>query len=244
MQQLNLRGQTKTEQAIEFLREHEPPEGYMGCFSGGKDSEVIEHLAKLAGVKVEWYYSLMPDPPELIQFIRKHYSHVKILRPKFSYWEGVSKIYPPHFHGRWCCDKIKESPSRAIPLKHRILGIRAEESSGRAKQGWINQFTKKRINYHPIYDWLEWEVWEFIEHHNLPYCKLYDEGFSRLGCIVCPMRAKTKELELWKKRFPAHFKLFEKQAYKWWERIGFHRQSIRGYTKLFDEFLDNWYRGK
>ena len=50
--------------AIERLREHEPPEGYYGAFSGGKDSCVIKELAKMAGVRVDWHYSLTTvDPP-------------------------------------------------------------------------------------------------------------------------------------------------------------------------------------
>ena len=215
----------------------------MGCYSGGKDSEVLKHLVGLSGVKVEWYYSLMPDPPELIRHIRKHHPEVKILHPEFNFYHGVEKWFPPHRGARWCCSVIKEGPSKKVPLTHRLLGIRAEEGHKRRKQGWINQFTKKRINYHPIFDWREWEVWDYIEHHNLPYCKLYDEGFSRLGCIVCPMRS-YKELMVYKARWPKQFKAFERACRRWWDKKGFHRQSIRGYARLFDEFLDNWYRGK
>ena len=243
MQQLNLKGQTKTEYAIEFLQKHEPPEGYMGCFSGGKDSIVLKHISGLAGIKVDWYYSLMPDPPELIQFIRKYHRDIKILRPQLSFWAGVGKWFPPHRKYRWCCEHIKERPGAKVPLVHRILGIRAEESNARAKRGWINKRTKKRINYHPLFDWREWEIWEYIDYYQIPYCSLYDEGFSRLGCVVCPLRSYP-EMMLYKKRYPQYFKLFEKSAYKWWERIGFHRSRVRGYAQLFDEFLDNWYRGK
>ena len=39
----------------------------------------------------------------------------------------------------------------------------------------------------PIIDWTDKEVWDFIKLRNLPYCKLYDEGFTRLGCIGCPL---------------------------------------------------------
>lgn len=39
-------------------------------------------------------------------------------------------------------------------------------------------------------------MWEFIRKYNVPYCKLYDEGFKRLGCIGCPMSTNAaKELE-------------------------------------------------
>ena len=229
--------------SIRFIRENEPPEGYMGCYSGGKDSDITKHITDKAGVKVKWYYSLMPDPPELIQHIKSRNFPITILKPEYSFWHGIIKNFPPHMKARWCCRIIKELPSTKIPLTHRLLGIRAEESRNRAKQGWINQRTKKRINYHPIFNWTEWEIWDYIEENNLEYCSLYDEGFSRLGCIVCPMRSK-REQEFYFKRYPQYKKLFEKVVGKWWDKKGFARQRLRGYAYFLDEFLDNWYKGK
>lgn len=214
----------------------------MLCYSGGKDSETLWDITIKAGVKFTPYYSLMPDPPELIQHIKKCHPNINIIRPQHTFWKLVETRFPPVRNARWCCDEIKETPSKKIPLTHRLLGIRAEESRNRAKQGWINKFTKKRINYHPLYDWLEWEIWEYIERCGLPYCSLYDEGFRRLGCVVCPLRSHP-EMMKYKKRWPQYFKLFEKQAYKWWERKGYHKNRVRGYAQLFDEFLDNWYHG-
>jgi len=243
MQQLNFNNKTKIEISIAFMQEHEPPEGYLLGYSGGKDSGVLRNIAIEAGVKFKTYYSLMPDPPELIKFIKTRPFEINIIRPEFTFWHGVETWFPPHRNGRWCCDYIKEKPSTKIPLTHRLLGIRAEEGPNRAKQGWINQRTKKRINYHPLFDWKEWEIWEYIEEYNLPYCSLYDEGFSRLGCVVCPLRG-YKQMMQYKARWPQYYRLFEKSAYKWWERTGHHRQRVRGYAQLFDEFLDSWYRGK
>ena len=57
MKQLNLQGKTKEEEAIEFIRMHEPPEGYFLGFSGGKDSVVLYDLTQKAEVKFEAYYS-------------------------------------------------------------------------------------------------------------------------------------------------------------------------------------------
>ena len=243
MQQINFNKKTKTDLAIEFIREYEPPEGYFLAYSGGKDSNVLHHLATDAGVKFKTYYSLMPDPPELIKFIKSRPFEINIIRPEFSFWNGVETWFPPHRNGRWCCHYIKEKPSTKIPLTHRLLGIRAEESNNRKKQAWINQHTKNRINYHPLFDWKEWEIWEYIKANNLPYCSLYDEGFSRLGCVVCPLRG-YKEMLLYHKRWPQYFKLFEKAVGRWWDKKGFHRQRIRGYSYFLDEFLNNWYRGK
>jgi len=111
LQQLDYDFKSKENHAIEFLQKHEPPEGYMGCFSGGKDSVVIYKLAELASVKVEWYYSLMHDPPELIQFV-KQFKNVKIIRPEFSFWSGIVNMFPPHRKARWRCTHIKEKPGK------------------------------------------------------------------------------------------------------------------------------------
>jgi phosphoadenosine phosphosulfate reductase len=39
----------------------------------------------------------------------------------------------------------------------------------------------------PIIDWEDSEVWEYIREEKIKYCPLYDEGYTRLGCIGCPM---------------------------------------------------------
>lgn len=66
------------------------------------------------------------------------------------------------------------------------------------------KMTKTVLN--PIIDWTDAEVWEFIKAYDIPYCKLYDEGFKRIGCIGCPMGNNGKELE----RFPEFKKLYLK----------------------------------
>ena len=79
-----------------------------------------------------------------------------------------------------------------------ILGIRRDESQGRADREMLSYFNKVALNI--IIDWNEGDVWEFINHHNTPYCSLYDEGWTRLGCIGCPMKPaheKRRELDRW-----------------------------------------------
>ena len=67
----------KVAEAIQLLREHEPPEGYYLCFSGGKDSVVIYDLAVKAGVKFDAHHNVTTvEPPELMKFIRDHYPNV------------------------------------------------------------------------------------------------------------------------------------------------------------------------
>lgn len=65
----------------------------------------------------------------------------------------------------------------------------------------------------PIVDWDDDDVWEFIHKYNIPYCKLYDEGYKRLGCIGCPMSStnhRLSEFERYPKFKRQYLKAFEK----------------------------------
>lgn len=76
---------------------------------------------------------------------------------------------------------------------------------------WCYQRNKTVIN--SIIDWTDDEVWEFIKEFNVPYCKLYDQGHKRLGCIACPMSGggrMKKELERYPKYKNAYQRAFDK----------------------------------
>ena len=76
-------------------------------------------------------------------------------------------------------------------------------------------YLQAKTTVNPIIDWTTDEVWEFIREYDVPYCKLYDEGHSRLGCIGCPMggaRQMAEEFERWPKYKELYFKAFEKMV--------------------------------
>ena len=180
-QQMNMQPlQWMVDESIAFILEHEPPEGYLLADSFGKDSTVLLELTKMAGVKYVHTHNFTGiDPPELTKFGMKHHSEARIIRPKMTMWEGIHKWFPPSFSSRWCCVVLKEFRVPGLPLNI-LAGIRAEESPRRKARGPISIVGRKTITK-PIFSWLEWHVWEFIESMNLPYCELYDEGFNRLG---------------------------------------------------------------
>ena len=72
--------------------------------------------------------------------------------------------------------------------------------------------TRKTL-VNPIVDWTDDDVWDFIHEYHLPYCKLYDEGFKRLGCIGCPLSGKKnmiKDFERWPKYKELYIKAFQR----------------------------------
>lgn len=208
-------------ESIDFLRTHEPPEGYFVGFSGGKDSITTLELCRLAGVKHQAFYSCTRiDPPEVVRFIKREYPAVTWLFPQKSFWQSIVDSVPPLITNRWCCDSLKKLPSKNVPLKMRVMGIRAEESTRRASRPRIDTFFKQ-TTHKPIFLWPEWAVWEFIEACSLKYPSLYDEGFSRIGCVVCPYllgpnAAKIARRTQSMNRWPGMWKTFEHAVKRWW----------------------------
>ncbi len=196
-----LHGMTKDELSIELVRAYEPPDGYIVAYSGGKESEATIDIVVRAGAKYEAEYYVSPiDPPELMQHIRDKHPEVKWVYNARNFWGTVTKRGLPRRRGRWCCEVIKESGGIGRVV---ITGSRSGESSGRSKQkcfqdGFKNQ---DKMILRPINNWTTAEVWEYIKKRNLPYCKLYDEGFERLGCVMCPLAThKNRMYEM--RRFP------------------------------------------
>lgn len=214
----------KVDIAVQRLKEFEPQAGYLLAFSGGKDSQVVYHLAKMAGVKFRAEAAPTPDPPELIRFRRKYYPGVIerkcntfnnrqakgrfIGRPKTIFNLIASRKTPPTRLLRYCCDELKENVGNVGDTV--LLGVRWAESKGRSKRSMVS-FWKGKVCISPIIDWTDEDVWEFLKTNNIPYCELYDQGFTRLGCVGCPLSSnQEKEFEMYPKYKENYVRAFDR----------------------------------
>lgn len=237
----------------------DPENGFYLAFSGGKDSQALYHIALMAGVKFKAHMNLTSiDPPEVIRFVKKQYPDVELIKPKMSIYDmALKKHILPTMRLRWCCAEFKEMSGAG---KVTLIGIRKEESARRSKREEVStnikgkrteetfdQWSehqekmvtcvggKDKILVSPIIHWTEQDVWEFLNDVvKVPHCKLYDEGYTRIGCILCPMsnrKSKLRDIE----RFP-HAKR------RWIQTI--EKLKNAGYiNKNFDdaEFAFEWW---
>lgn len=204
----------KVKIVIMRLQEFEPPEGYYLAFSGGKDSVVIYDLAVKARVKFDAHYNITTvDPPELVKFIKQEYPDVQRHRPEKTMWQLiVEHRSPPIRIQRYCCKYLKEPGGAGRRV---ITGVRWAESNKRRNRRMVENCMKDgtKTFLHPIIDWTDEDVWQYIRQYNIPYCSLYDEGFKRLGCVMCPMgntNGMLKEAKRWPRIYAQYLRTFGK----------------------------------
>lgn len=237
---------TMVAESVAYLRAHEPEEGYFVGFSGGKDSIVTHALCEMAGVKFTAFYSCTRiDPPEVVRFIRREYPGVQFLMPEMTFWDGVRKWAPPLRMQRWCCTALKKKPAQAVPLKKRVMGIRAEESVRRAARQRMETFGGQ-THVKAIFSWKEFHIWEFIDTHGLAYPSLYDEGFHRIGCVICPFALGTnpgavKQRRMSQKRWPGMWRAFRASCEDYFNG-GYQERKKVEYTN-FDAYYAAYLRG-
>lgn len=221
------------EHSIDMLRDAEDfalsfcDKGFYLAFSGGKDSQCLYHVAKLAGVKFEAHMNMTSiDPAEVVKFVKHQYPDVIRHAPEMSFWNLIKKkkILPSVF-SRYCCETLKEGGGAGTVT---LTGIRAEESVKRSKRQEVemrkrgisipfDQFEghkekmvtcvkgKDKVIMSPILHWTVGQVWEFLNKMNIPHCSLYDKGKERIGCILCPM-SRIGEMRSYPTEYPHQVK--------------------------------------
>lgn len=177
------------------------------CYSGGKDSDVILHLAKMAGIKYNAIYrNTTIDPSGTIAHAKENGAIV--VKPKINFFNMVKKHGLPSRFARFCCSTLKEYKIGDVAL----YGIRRDESTKRSERYKEPNFCrvyKKDVKTHvwlPILEWTKDDVEEFVNSEKVKCHELYydyDGSFHaerRLGCYGCPLQSQKKRIEEFKKK--------------------------------------------
>lgn len=179
---MNKAFEKKLNHSIELLRKaerialkYDRDDGFYLAFSGGKDSQALYHVAKMAGVKFKAHMSLTSvDPPEVIRFVKNVYPDVVLHKPKMSiYQRAVERGILPTMRVRWCCADFKESAGAG---KVTLIGIRKEESARRAKRHEVEVSDRKFGGN--LEEFEAWSKTQIEKQQNKSKRKINEDEFS------------------------------------------------------------------
>lgn len=199
--------------ASKIAKEHGQDEIALG-YSGGKDSDVILELTKMANVPYNAVHLVTTiDPAGTIKHAKEQGAEIN--KPPMTFKEIIAKKGFPSRQARFCCAILKE---RKV-ADYILLGIRADESNKRKtrykepEQCRVYNKNNKCRQYFPILDWAKEDVLEFIKERNIKLHPLYyredgslDVG-KRLGCVGCPLAYRTHRIAEFK-QYPNMVKLY------------------------------------
>lgn len=231
----------KIDSAIKLLR-NIPQDGPIEVsYSGGKDSDIILELAKMAGIPFEAIYkNTTIDPPGTIKHCKDN--GVTIIQPKQTFFQLIERKGPPNRFARFCCEVLKEYKVH----DRAIQGIRRDESTARSKRYKEPEMCrayphgeKARI-YLPILEWTLEDAARFIEERGIKLAPAYydSEGTChyerRLGCIGCPLAAEWKRREQFK-QYPKMLRLWIKNTQTFMDN---HPDCsvVRHYPNVYNKF--------
>ncbi len=168
-------------------------------FSGGKDSLATLLLAIEAGH--EFPMMFLNTGIEFDETVK----HVYDVASRYgldlfeehagdAFWRGIKLFGPPSRDYRWCCKTCKLGPAVRLIKKHfdgrviSLIGQRRYESEARARHGsiWQNPWVRGQIAVSPIQNWTALHIWLYLFIKKAKWNKLYEEGFYRIGCWLCP----------------------------------------------------------
>lgn len=105
----------------------------------------------------------------------------------------------------------------------------------------------------PIYEWTDTDIWDYIRAEGIKVNELYAKGYSRVGCIGCPLagyKQMMKEFSDYPKYKQMYIQAFEKmiearkaknkenswkngeEVFNWW--VGEFKHNVDGQLNLFD----------
>ena len=170
------------------------------CSSFQAEGMVVLDMAQQLGLGLRVFTidtGRLPDETlELIDRVRDHYGiEVEVYHPdqdalsQLTTSFGVNAFYKSVSLRMRCCEIRKVDPldSVLLGLDAWITGIRRDHttSRGSAQRIEVDEGHGGIIKVNPLVDWTEDDVWEYVRRGGLPYNRLYDEGYTSIGCAPC-----------------------------------------------------------
>ncbi len=111
-----------------------------------------------------------------------------------------------------CCELRKVEPLRRALAGKRawITGQRREHAASRAALAESEFDLDNGLHkFNPLAAWSEADVWQYVRTHQVPYNRLYDQGYRSIGCAPCTRPVVAGE---------------DPRAGRWWWEIAEHKE--------------------
>lgn len=206
---------------VDFVKNHRE-HFYLISFSGGKDSLVIykvwcEALKKL-DFEPEWivnFANTSNDTADTYRYVKNIIPSERLntLNPEIGFYTWIKDIknyFLPSTRVRNCCSTYKEGQISKAYDNDRptvdVIGVRKFESTKRAKYEMVMDYDwckehfnntnlpKRWINFSPIIDMTDEEIWLLILKKEWEFNRMYRLGFHRIGCLICPYQQDYVDL--------------------------------------------------
>jgi phosphoadenosine phosphosulfate reductase len=135
------------------------------------------------------------DTLNLVGAIREHYGYdLQVLRPdaaavaEYVTSFGRDALYESADLRKRCCAIRKVAPL-GLALEGKRSWITGQRRSQAATRSGLpvqeSDTVHGLMKFNPLADWSEEEVWTYIRTHEVPYNRLYDQGYRSIGCAPC-----------------------------------------------------------
>lgn len=181
------------------------PRNVVCSYNGGKDACVIVHLLRAAHAN----------------FLRDEKKKEKLTKPRMIYFEHADEFPEVETLLHDTCKRfdlnmvsfekgigyvdglelLVETNHNSHPMAI-VLGTRTGDPNAGNQGVWApsSHFLPPFMRVNPVISWSYGHVWHFLRLYGLPYCSLYDQGYTSLGTtkdtVPCPALAKAANASL------------------------------------------------
>lgn len=216
------RGSKTSEILYYFLKEFKGKIAFASSL--GAEDQVLTHMIAAIDPETKIFTldtgRLFPETYDLIERTNSRYKiGMEVYFPaakkveKMVREKGINLFYESVENRKMCCHIRKIEPlHRALEgFEVWMTGLRREQSVTRNNVSLIeiDENNHGRVKINPLIDWLEKDIWDFINAHNVPFNKLHNQGFPSIGCQPCTRAIQPGE---------------DLRAGRWWWEMPEHKE--------------------
>jgi phosphoadenosine phosphosulfate reductase len=215
------------------------------AYSGGKDSDVLLHLAKSANIPFRAIYkNTTIDPPGTIAHAKAMGAEIRA--PTTTFANMIAEKGLPNRFRRFCCAELKE-----YKISDNVaMGVRKAESRKRNErykepiECRVFSKSERQQNFYPLLEWTDEDIKDYITENNIQCHPLYYTNgqfdvTKRLGCMCCPLQSRRKRIAEFASH-PQMVKLYIRSLEKF-----FQTHKMSEYKNPYELFLkDVFFLGK